>query len=84
MHREDYDRLAKMGVLLQMNIPSLVGFYGGSSMEKAKYLLEKDRYCMLGTDCHRFHAIEQQFGARQLGKAELRHLEALMSGVRDV
>lgn len=84
MRNQDYDRLAKMGVLLQMNIPSLVGFYGEGTQAKARYLLEKDRYCMLGSDCHRFRSITSQLETKALGKKELRHLEALMTGVREV
>lgn len=84
MRKEDYDRLAKMGVMLQMNMPSLVGFYGEGTQAKARYLLEKDRYCMLGSDCHRFRSITSQVEAKQLRKKDIRHLEALMAGVRDV
>jgi len=83
MTPKDYDRLAKMGVLLQMNIPSLVGFYGKDAQRKARYLLEKDMYCMVGSDCHRYHAILKQDSAEQLSKKDIRHLEPIMKGLPD-
>lgn len=81
MTPKDYERLSKMGVLLQMNIPSLVGFYGKDAQQKARYLLEKDMYCMVGSDCHRYHAIIKQDTAPQLSKQDIRHLEPIMKGL---
>lgn len=83
MHPQDYERLRKMGVLLQMNIPSLVGFYGRDAQAKARYLLHKDMYCMVGSDCHRFRAIHAQDEARELTKKDLQHLEPIMKGLPD-
>ena len=83
MKSQDYDRLRKMGVLLQMNIPSLVGFYGKDAQVKARYLLHRDMYCMLGSDCHRFRAIHAQDTARELTKKDIKHLEPIMNGLRD-
>ena len=83
MKSQDYDRLRKMGVLLQMNIPSLVGFYGRDAQMKARYLLHRDMYCMLGSDCHRYRAIHAQDTARELTKKDIKHLEPIMNGLRD-
>jgi len=81
MSKKDYDRLAKMGVLLQMNIPSILGFYGEEARVKARNLLNKDMYCMLGSDCHRFRSIKAQYSTKKLSKKELRHLETIMKGL---
>ena len=83
MKSQDYDRLRKMGVLMQMNIPSLVGFYGRDAQVKARYLLRKGMYCMVGSDCHRFRAIKAQDEAAQLTKKDIKCLIPLMHGLPD-
>jgi len=78
MELEDYDRLHRMGCILQMNLPSIVGFYGESARERALYLLDKGLYSMVGSDCHRFKAIQAQYAAKELKKNTLGKLSALM------
>lgn len=78
MRLEDYSRLHGMGVLLQLNLPSMVGYYGGEVLHRAHYLLEKGWYAMAGSDCHRLSAIERQFDAKVLDKKTRRALESLM------
>ena len=39
-------------MLLQLNIPSLVGAYGPVALKKAEMLLEKGYYDLVGTDTH--------------------------------
>jgi tyrosine-protein phosphatase YwqE len=41
MDKADYKRLHDMGCVLQMNLPSIVGFYGESARERALDLLDK-------------------------------------------
>lgn len=53
MSRRDYDRLADMGVRLQLNMGSLVGAYGPVAQKKAKKLLTQGRYYCMGSDTHR-------------------------------
>ena len=64
MDRYDYKRLYEMGCLFQMNLPSIVGFYGESVQLRALDLLEKGYYRMMGSDCHRFRALQAQYAAR--------------------
>ena len=80
MDKADYKRLHDMGCVLQMNLPSIVGFYGESARERALDLLDKGWYSMVGSDCHRFRAIQSQYGARELKKDTLRKLAPLMGG----
>ena len=47
-----YQRLIDMGCLLQVNILSLIGYYGKPSRESAVNLLEKKSVTFLGTDLH--------------------------------
>ena len=80
MDKADYKRLHDMGCVLQMNLPSIVGFYGESARERALDLLDKGWYAMVGSDCHRYRAIQAQYAARELKKDTLRKLVPLMGG----
>ena len=80
MDKTDYKRLHDMGCVLQMNLPSIVGFYGESARERALDLLDKGWYSMVGSDCHRYRAIQAQYAARELKKDTLRKLAPLMGG----
>ena len=78
MDKSDYRRLHDMGCFLQMNLPSIVGFYGSSVRARAIDLLDKGWYHMIGSDCHRFRAIRAQYDARELKKDTVRKLAPLM------
>ena len=80
MDKADYKRLHDMGCVLQMNLPSIVGIYGESARERALDLLDKGWYAMVGSDCHRYRAIQAQYAARELKKDTLRKLAPLMGG----
>lgn len=47
-----YDRLQNMGVLFQVNINSLGGYYSQQTKKKAEFLIEHDMVSFLGTNCH--------------------------------
>lgn len=78
MDDREYRRLYDAGVIFQLNIPSLIGVYGESVRNKAENMLFKNMYCMAGSDCHRFRAIENQYGNKVFTKKILNALEALM------
>ena len=84
MEPEDYRELHNMGCFLQMNLPSIVGFYGESARQRAQYLLDKGWYRMVGSDCHRFKAIQAQYAARELKKDTIAKLSALMDGSDEI
>lgn len=48
----DYVRLKGMGVIFQINLPSLAGLYGPEVKRRAERLLSKGYAGMLGTDVH--------------------------------
>ena len=52
MDTDDYDRLKEMNVKLQLNVPSLTGFYGHDAKHKAEWLLKKGYYNTTGFDLH--------------------------------
>lgn len=83
MEPSDYKELHNMGCLLQMNLPSIVGFYGESARQRAQYLLDKGWYRMVGSDCHRFRAIQAQYSAKELKKDTVSKLSALMDSFDD-
>ena len=80
MDHSDYRRLKDMGCQFQLNLPSIVGFYGESARERAQMLLNNGWYEMVGSDCHRFRAICSQFEARELKKKTIAQLVPLMGG----
>lgn len=56
------------GLLLQINLLSLTGYYGKGATEMAKYLLKADLVDLVGTDCHH----ERHVAALKKGAGELR------------
>ncbi|MCM1021965.1 MAG: capsular biosynthesis protein [Muribaculum sp.] len=52
MDSTDYERLLSLDIKLQLNVPSLVGFYGESAFIKARKLLQQDAYSYAGLDIH--------------------------------
>ena len=63
-----YERLHKMGLHFQLNLSSLVGYYGETAMKKARWILENGWYSDAGTDCHRFQSLSEQMGRKVLTK----------------
>ena len=49
---EKYESLIDKGVLLQMNINSLTGYYSMATKKIAEQMIEKNMISFLGTDCH--------------------------------
>ena len=79
LQRDDYRLLVAKGVRLQLNLPSLVHYYGDTAYNKANWLLENDMYCAIGSDCHRIKAIQEQYGRRELTSSILKKIETLVS-----
>ena len=52
MEKDDYRRWKEREVLLQLNLPSLVGAYGPEVQYKAEWLLREGMYDCSGTDTH--------------------------------
>lgn len=52
MKKEDYDEIHSMGVLFQLNLPSLIGLYGSNAQKNAMELLKGGYYSFSGTDIH--------------------------------
>lgn len=82
--REDYRALAGSGVMLQLNLASLTGYYGKTAKAKSEWLLENGMYSMFGSDCHRLKAIMDQDMRKVLLSSTLRKLAVLSERNREL
>lgn len=62
MEEEDYKKLRKRGVLMQVNMMSLVGMYGNTARKKAEWLLKNRMIDLSGSDLHRLSATQKYLG----------------------
>ena len=76
MDMEHYRHLHQLGIIFQLNVPSLTGAYGEEAMIKAKQLLDLGWYQRLGMDIHSYHFLDAFLRSRIL-KKELRQLEKI-------
>lgn len=53
MEEKDYIKLKEDGVLFQMNLLSLTGFYGETAKKKAQWLISNNFIDLIGTDIHK-------------------------------
>lgn len=58
MRDTDYKELYSKGILMQLNLPSLIGSYGDMEQARAEWLLEHGMYYTFGTDTHRVRQLE--------------------------
>jgi tyrosine-protein phosphatase YwqE len=56
-----YEQLKARGVLLQMNLLSVIGYYGRGVKEQAEQLLQAGLYDFCGSDVHHIHHMEILF-----------------------
>ncbi|MFN3852708.1 MAG: tyrosine-protein phosphatase [Spirosomataceae bacterium] len=67
--QKDFDslkRLFDMGVLFQVNINSLTGYYLKPAQDIAEWLINRKMVAFLGSDCHNVHQLENTKSALQL------------------
>ena len=57
LKNEDYEKLHGSGVRFQLNLPSLLGYYGETVRARAEWILKQGWYEAFGSDCHRIRAI---------------------------
>ena len=55
---QDYERLTSKGVLLQLNLLSITGYYSPQVKKQAEKLINADLVSFVGTDCHNMRQIE--------------------------
>ena len=77
LQMQDYEHLDSIGVHFQLNLPSLVGYYGDTAQKKAKHLLRNGWYKKIGSDCHRLKSLQEHLDREVLTsdiKEQLRQL----------
>ena len=74
----DYERLDSLGVYFQMNLPSIVGYYGDTAQKKAMQILKNDWYKVAGSDCHRLQSYERQMTTEVLTSDIVERLQVLL------
>ena len=79
LNEPSYERLRKLGIHFQLNLPSLVGFYGETAQRKAEWLLSNGYYTEVGSDCHRLRLIKEQFERKVLSKDIIEHLKLALT-----
>lgn len=80
MNEEDYKRLRKNGVKMQLNYVSLVGGYGETARKKSVWLLKNGYIDVVGSDVHRLKS-NQTLMAEKPSKRE--HLDMLLSVAKE-
>jgi tyrosine-protein phosphatase YwqE len=63
---------------MQLNLPSIVGYYGKTAQEKASWLLDKDMYSAIGSDCHKEKAFGEPYSRNLLSKENVRKLKKMI------
>jgi len=57
-NQEDYDNLISRGVLLQINLLSLIEYYSTPIQKKTEQLIANNQVSFIGTDCHNMNHAE--------------------------
>ncbi|MGN0189655.1 MAG: tyrosine-protein phosphatase [Candidatus Cryptobacteroides sp.] len=71
MDMDGYRKIKSFGVKFQLNLPSVVGFYGSMTMEKARELMTEDMYDFVGTDCHNHQSLKHILEANELSSRDV-------------
>lgn len=69
-----HHQIKQLGVLFQLNLPSLFGYYGPKVTQNAKELLANKEYSFYGSDLHRVESLKTIFQQKGLRKKELESL----------
>lgn len=90
---EPLDRLADMGVPLQLDLMSLTGKYGRAPRKAAERLLDEGRYYLACSDCHRpkdvprvaegIERLHERVGAADAHRLLALHPAALLDGTAE-
>lgn len=75
MTREHHRQLRQLCVFYQLNLPSVLGFYGPKVYQNALDLLESNSYHFIGTDIHRVVSFQEIYAKRKVSGKLLKRLE---------
>jgi tyrosine-protein phosphatase YwqE len=79
MGEKEYSKLHGMGVRLQLNYPSLLGYYGGHVKAKAELILKKGWYDLAGSDVHRLRSLRHILEEKVLKKDAAESLKGVLT-----
>ena len=79
MGEKEYSKLHGMGVRLQLNYPSLLGYYGGHVKAKAELILKKGWYDLAGSDVHRLRSLRHILEEKVLKKDIAESLKGVLT-----
>ena len=71
----DCKALHESGVRFQLNIASLVGYYGKTAKAIAEALLKESLYSAYGSDCHRMRTVKEQYARKELADKTIRQIK---------
>lgn len=77
MNERDYEGMREKGYKLQLNIPSLAGYYGRQVKEVAGQLLQKGSYTYVGSDIHRLTSYRDVLRMIRLNRKQEEQLRIL-------
>ncbi len=80
MEMSHYKMWKEKGVLMQLNVPSLVGAYGPEVQWKAKKLLDECMYDFCGTDTHSMRFVKY-FLDRKIAKKTVKKVREITEGI---
>ena len=78
MQDKDYDNLHNAGAKFQLNLYSLTGMYGKEPAEKARKLMKKGYYSVVGTDTHRLKQLKMALEMKSFTNSEITTLKSLI------
>lgn len=78
MEEKDYRQLKRYDIMYQLNLSSLLGFYGDAAKKKAEWLLKEGLYDLTGTDLHRMSTL-QGYKDAQISSKTAKSLELLLN-----
>ena len=76
----DYERLDSYGVHFQLNLPSIIGYYGDTAQKKAELILKNGWYKAAGADCHSMSSYDSHMNREVLASDTIEQLRQLVAG----
>ena len=78
LSEKDYVRLHEMGVLIQLSLASVTGYYGESARKKAEFILNKGWYRYAGSDCHRLASLQKQYSRKAVTRKIINQISQIL------
>ena len=79
MEEKDYDRLLSQSIRLQLDLYSLLSLYDPVAEHKARMLLKKGAYSVVGTDTHSLRQLQAALNSKALKSDDIRRLEQILA-----